>query len=275
MLFADALQSASQDGPQSDEEVEENEEDESRSKAAQLARPAPQPITTIHPVAQSLPPRLFVVYPSGRGHEVVSQSSLNAAGVRAAAFKDSIVDVQPLAGAQESGSKVHSYLRQVPLSSHALAPMPIGQIALAQRYDPQAAHFIPSLKRTSVVTTTASQAATGAAQSNGNTTQSSKLPFSFTKYMPKIVAYTPQTTQPTAALPVLVYTEFVELSRIEEQQGKAIEAAIVAAEQLEVAIEEGHTRAVPFPDTRPEDARIADAEVLQQVPTTHTHILYS
>ncbi len=52
---------------------------------------------------------------------------------------------------------------------------------------------------------------------------------------------------------------------IEEAQAAAIRAAIAAAKQAEEVIEEGHTRAVPFPDTRGDEARAADAEVLEQV----------
>lgn len=64
---------------------------------------------------------------------------------------------------------------------------------------------------------------------------------------------------------MLLYREFVELPVIHASEAAAIREAIAAEHATAQAIAEGHTRAVPHEDVRPQDAQVADADVLAQV----------
>ncbi len=210
-----------------------------------------------------------------------------AAAVAAAEDASSVIDTQPLSNATEPGAVIRSFLRQVPVGRYTLDPLAAGPIVLAQRYNPHATELMPSLRRTSAFSgaqptsaaggggpapTAAPAGAAGAhpyaASPMFKTPVTGSLPLqalSKSKYLPRIIAYEPPSVQQPVPLPVLVYTEFVELPPIEAAQAAAIRAAITAARQAEAAIEEGHTKAVPFADTRSAEAQAADSEVLEQV----------
>jgi hypothetical protein len=319
----DDADAAAADGSLSDgdEDVQGEGRSSRRGRRHAAAPPPPPPVTTTFPVASAVPPRLFVVYPSGRGYEVVPASVVSELASDVARWPGSVVDMQPLTGGLEPGAAVQSFLRQVPTVDRSVAPLPVGPVTLAQRHNPHAAELLPSFRRLSVLASAlpgggvgglvpnptnppsprapsfAQSAAANAASASGTASLPPSLqplaaqqpqattnapptmaaaatpagpalpiePLSKSKYLPRVVAQHQPAPPPPPPLPVLLYNEVLHLPRIEPHTGAAIEAALAAAQQEEAAIEEGHTRTVPFADTRPEEARAADAEVLQQV----------
>ncbi|KAF5842978.1 hypothetical protein DUNSADRAFT_3571, partial [Dunaliella salina] len=76
--------------------------------------PPPPPVVTVHPIAQGCPPRLFVVYPTGDGYEILDPDVVSRIAAQALAQPHTVVEVQPLTSAPEPGTYLHSYLSQVP-----------------------------------------------------------------------------------------------------------------------------------------------------------------
>ena len=115
---------AQADGTGQDEEEEEIDEDgEVVKKAKPPPPPPPPPIHHVNPVASGVAPRIFVIYRSGDGYEVLDRSAfeaLHSRGTRASvpAGNGLLAPVElnsrPLAGAKEPGVVVHSLLTQMP-----------------------------------------------------------------------------------------------------------------------------------------------------------------
>lgn len=96
----------------------DDDEDEEGKKSKPPPPPPPPPIKHVNPVAQGVIPRVFVVFPSGDGYEVLDPSVMEALSNRAAGGGPLLasvdLDVRPLPGAREPGVTVHSLLAQMP-----------------------------------------------------------------------------------------------------------------------------------------------------------------
>ena len=262
------------DAEEEEEEEEEGEDGERRKKAPPPPPPPPPPIHHTSPVAAGVIPRLFVIFPSGDGYEVLDSSAVDELSRRSAAAGNSNgllasvqLDTRPLLGAKEPGVVVHSLLSQMAQAPAAPSPLPVGVVALVQRYNPHATELLPALRRASRLDqpdlprrSTDDSSGTSPFSGGGG----GGAPPADTKlwqYMPRVCAYEPPRTRLPPSSPVLAYREVVEHPQLSEAHVEVIRALLAAAEQEEAGKVERHEGAVPLPDQREESHKVAEQEV--------------